>query len=66
MFGDALDGPLSGRKLTFVRSGIEEFNTWAAHHPGAEIFGRTPEKAVVAADSREQTVAGEARVALRR
>jgi hypothetical protein len=53
MFGDALDGPLSGRKLTFVRSGIEEFNTWAAHHPGAEIFGRTPEKAVVAPDSRE-------------
>ncbi len=53
MFGDAVDGALSGKKLAFVRSGIEEFNTWAAHHPGAEIFGWAPEKGVAAVDSRE-------------
>ncbi len=49
MFGDAVDGPLSGNKLVFVPSSIEEFNTWAAHHPGAEIFGGKPEMAAAAA-----------------
>lgn len=49
MFGEAVDGPLAGKHLTWVRSGMEEFNTWAANHPGATIFDWTPEKAVAAA-----------------
>jgi len=57
MFGEAIDGPLAGKRLTFVPSGIEEFNTWAAHHPGAEIFAWTPEKAAVAAAAAAATPA---------
>ncbi len=53
MFGKAIDGPLVGKQLSYVRSGIEEFNTWAAHHPGAEIFGRVSQESVATSDERE-------------
>jgi hypothetical protein len=53
MFGKAIDGPLLGKQLSYIRSGIEEFNTWAAHHPGVEIFGRVPLETVAATDERE-------------
>jgi hypothetical protein len=39
--GEAVDGPLAGQTLPFVRSGIEEWYVWAAYHPDTTIFDRT-------------------------
>jgi SAM-dependent methyltransferase len=36
--GRAIAGPLLGRVLSFVPSGVEEWLVWAAYHPNAEIF----------------------------
>jgi hypothetical protein len=36
--GEALDGPLAGRTLPYVRSGIEAWFVWAAYHPTTTIF----------------------------
>lgn len=36
--GKAVAGPLAGRSLTYVNSGIEEWFAWAASHAGTEIF----------------------------
>jgi hypothetical protein len=43
--GEALDGPLAGHKLPFVRSGIEEWYIWAAYHPATTIFDGDAAKA---------------------
>ncbi len=37
--GEAEDGALAGRKLSYVSSGVEEWYIWAAYHPETEIFG---------------------------
>lgn len=43
-FGRAIDGPLTGRTLTYVHSGVEEWNTWVAAHPDTGIFeAETPD-----------------------
>ena len=39
--GQASSGPLAGRTLSFVPSGIEEWYTWAASHHNTEIFDGT-------------------------
>jgi hypothetical protein len=36
--GEALAGPMQGRRLTYVNSGIEEWYAWAGYHPQCEIF----------------------------
>jgi hypothetical protein len=41
--GHAAAGPLAGRRLSFVDSGIEEFYIWTAFHPGSDIFGASAE-----------------------
>jgi hypothetical protein len=38
MAGEAYEGPLKGKKLSFIRSLIEEWYIWAATHPETEIF----------------------------
>jgi hypothetical protein len=38
MGGRAVAGPLAGRSLRYVPSGIEKWYAWSAAHPGAEIF----------------------------
>jgi hypothetical protein len=38
VMGTAEAGPLTGRQLTFVRSYVEEWYTWAAAHPGTSIL----------------------------
>jgi hypothetical protein len=40
--GRARSGPLAGRQLEYVHSGVEEFFVWAAYHRGTEIFGADP------------------------
>ena len=37
--GRASTGPLAGRSLRWVHSGVEEWYAWAASHPGTEVFG---------------------------
>lgn len=37
--GVAAAGPLQGRQLRYVHSGVEEFLIWAAFHPETEIYG---------------------------
>jgi hypothetical protein len=37
MNGEAVDGPWRGRRLDYVPSGVEEFYTYAAAHPGTVI-----------------------------
>jgi SAM-dependent methyltransferase len=39
--GRAAAGPLAGRQLKYVHSGVEEFHIWGAFHPGTEVFGET-------------------------
>jgi len=36
--GEAISGPLAGKQLEYLDSGIEEWYAFAASHPGAEIF----------------------------
>ena len=40
--GVAVAGPLKGRQLKYVNSGVEEFHIWAAFHPGTSIHGIEP------------------------
>jgi hypothetical protein len=35
--GEAVQGPLTGTRLTFVPSRVSEWYTWAAFHPNTEI-----------------------------
>lgn len=37
--GVAVAGPLSGRQLKYLHSGVEEFHIWAAFHPQTSIHG---------------------------
>jgi hypothetical protein len=39
--GRAAEGPLAGRQLRYLHSGVEEFHIWGAFHPGTEVFGET-------------------------
>jgi len=39
--GRAAAGPLAGRQLEYVHSGVEEFHIWAAFHPHTGVFGET-------------------------
>jgi hypothetical protein len=43
--GEAYTGPLRGKTLAFVDSGVEEWYIWAAYHPDTTIFetNTTPE-----------------------
>lgn len=41
--GQAAAGPLAGRRLAFVDSGIEEFYIWTAFHPGSDIYEASTE-----------------------
>jgi hypothetical protein len=43
--GEALDGAAAGRKLSYVRSQVEEWYIWAAFHPATSIFESWPSKA---------------------
>jgi len=36
--GEAVSGPLAGRQLTYLNSGVEEWYAFAAYHPATEIF----------------------------
>ncbi len=38
LFGRASAGPLTGHSLSFVNSGIEEWQAWAAYRPGTSIY----------------------------
>jgi hypothetical protein len=40
--GECLEGPLRGRRLRYLTSGIEEFFIWAAFHPETTIHGAAP------------------------
>jgi hypothetical protein len=42
--GEALDGPVAGQKLAYVRSQVEEWYIWAAFHPATAIYGRAADK----------------------
>jgi hypothetical protein len=42
--GRAIAGPLAGRRLPFVPSGIEKWYAWVAYHPGTEIYEPLPER----------------------
>jgi hypothetical protein len=37
--GEAITGPLAGKRLPLVVSGLEKWFGWAASHPGTEIYG---------------------------
>ena len=50
--GVASAGPLQGRQLRYVNSGVEEFFIWAAFHPRTEIFQRQPAAATPARSTR--------------
>ena len=39
--GRCVEGPLAGRQLKYLHSGVEEFHIWGAFHPGTEVFGET-------------------------
>src|SRR5262249_20771266 len=39
--GRASAGPLAGRQLRYVHSGVEEFHIWGAFHPHTDVFGET-------------------------
>jgi hypothetical protein len=39
--GRAIGGPLAGRALRFVPSGIEKWFAWAAAHPDTEVYERS-------------------------
>jgi len=39
--GRAVEGPLAGRQLRYVNSGVEEFHIWAAFHPQTGVHGET-------------------------
>jgi len=39
--GEAVAGPLAGKQLEYLSSGVEEWYAFAAYHPGAEIFEPT-------------------------
>lgn len=39
MDGLAVSGPMHGRKLKYVFSGVEEYFLWAAFNPQTEVFG---------------------------
>jgi len=44
--GECADGPLRGKKLRYVNSGIVEWYVWAAQHPSTTIFFADPDAAV--------------------
>ncbi len=37
--GRATSGPLAGKHLTYLPSGVEEWYIWAAYHPETDIIG---------------------------
>ncbi|MBI2311672.1 MAG: DUF3179 domain-containing protein [Betaproteobacteria bacterium] len=46
--GVAGSGPLQGRQLRYVHSGVEEFYIWAAFHPETEIYGHAADAGAAA------------------
>jgi Protein of unknown function (DUF3179) len=42
--GHAVEGPLAGRRLEFVPSGIEKWYAWFAYRPSTEVYQAPPER----------------------